>query len=527
MTSTIPLVALCSVFGVVSTLVGTAPRQHASTAQTGANGTRAMGLRLGPHAVGFELVNRIDRTRHVNPSDEGTRIGIALWYPAQRAAAEGRPVMTTMEYRLLRFHEPVTPVRRQVFEDDEVNALVAWRHVGIVQLTAHQARASLETHGLAVRGAAAVKGGFPIAVVLGGPYYLSTTAEMLASHGFLVMAPFRFTDQSNEVGAQEYSWFLENSVRDAEWALEELRSDPRADLSHVTSIGHGGGGLQAMLFAMRNRAVRAVVNIDAGNFSTRSQILSIPFYSPRLMRVPYLFIITGEAKKLLDLFDQFAAMKFSRRIEVVLESRAIRHHDLSDVGRAVTAPMGIRGDAQAEVQQQYAAVQEMVGRFLEEHSTRRESSAQPFADWIQARNAPGRLTVSVRPGIEPAPTTVQMMRSLDDNAAATLAAARLRDPEGAVFQESALSELISQALVQRQLRTAAALVALATELHPKSAVLLAQATRVAEEGGNRAGALASATACVALDAGNDWRAAAAIEQCKAGLERLRKTSSSH
>jgi pimeloyl-ACP methyl ester carboxylesterase len=525
MTSVIPLVALCSVLGVFGTLAGTLPWQHASTREKDAIGTRAMGLRLGPHAVGFELATRTDRTRHINQSDEGTRIGMALWYPAQRSTVERRPAMTTMEYRLLRFQEPVTPVQRQAFEDEEVKALLGWRHVGIVPLTPQQARASLATHGLAVRGAAAGKGRFPVAVVLGGPYYLSTTAELLASHGFVVMAPFRFTDQSNEVGAQEYTWFLENSVRDAEWALEELRKDPRADMRYVTSIGHGGGGLQALLFAMRNRVVKAVVNIDAGNFSTRSQILSIPFYSPRLMRAPYLFIVTAASKKLLDLFDQFAAMKFSKRIEVVLENPAIRHHDLSDVGRAVTAPMGIRGDAQAEVQQQYAAVQEMVIRFLEEHSPRGHA-APPVAAWIQARNAQDQLTVSVRPGIEPAPTTVEIMRSLDSNAAATLADARLRDPEGAVFQESALSALVSEALLHRQLQTAAALAALATELHPKSAVLLAQATRVAEEGENRAGAVASATACAALDPGTDWRATAAIAECKAALERFKMPPSS-
>jgi pimeloyl-ACP methyl ester carboxylesterase len=83
-------------------------------------------------------------------------------------------------------------------------------------------------------------------------------------------------------------------VTDAEWGLEELRADPRAGVGDVSALGHGGGGLQAMLFAMRNPTVNAVVNIDAGNFSTRSQPRSIPFYNPRLMRAPYLFIVTAD-----------------------------------------------------------------------------------------------------------------------------------------------------------------------------------------------------------------------------------------
>jgi hypothetical protein len=127
----------------------------------------------------------------------------------------------------------------------------------------------------------------------------------------------------------------------------------------------------------------------------------VKFYSPRLMRAPYLFIATADTKKGLDLFDDFWAMKFSDRIVVILERPGLRHHDLSDLGRAVTAPMGIRGETQAEVQAQYAGVQEMVVRFLEERSGHREAGASPFADWIRTRNDPGRVTVTKRAGTAP------------------------------------------------------------------------------------------------------------------------------
>ena len=67
-------------------------------------------------------------------------------------------------------------------------------------MTDAQARASLHTGGIAVRAAPARPGRYPVVVVLGGPYYLGTTAEFLASHGFLVVAPVRFSDRANEVG---------------------------------------------------------------------------------------------------------------------------------------------------------------------------------------------------------------------------------------------------------------------------------------------------------------------------------------
>jgi hypothetical protein len=131
--------------------------------QENADGTRAMGLRQGTHAVGFEVIEREDRTRHINRRDQGTRLGLALWYPARRSTKR-QPSMTTMEYRLTQFSGSPTPAERKTLEDEEMSALLGWRHVSIVPLTEEQARLSLETHGLAVRGAPAAHGRFPIVV---------------------------------------------------------------------------------------------------------------------------------------------------------------------------------------------------------------------------------------------------------------------------------------------------------------------------------------------------------------------------
>lgn len=75
----------------------------------------------------------------------------------------------------------------------------------------------LSTGGIATRGAAPAAGMFPVVMVLGGQYYLSTTAEFLASHGFVVAAPFRFSDQLNEIAGGGFNWmtYVEERVRDA------------------------------------------------------------------------------------------------------------------------------------------------------------------------------------------------------------------------------------------------------------------------------------------------------------------------
>jgi hypothetical protein len=187
--------------------------------------------------------------------------------------------------------------------------------------------------------------------------------------------------------------------------------------------------------------------------------------------------------------------------------------------------MAIRGDTQADVQAEYAGVQEMVVRFLQERTRRHLSGVIPFADWIRTKNQADRLTVTQRAGVVPAPTAVDLMRSLNADAVANLRAARARDPEAEIFGESALVRLIAQAFASRDFETAAALADLAIDVHPTSALLLAQSSRVAEAGGNRSRAIEAATACAALRSGNDWQAAASIMQCRERLQRLNTSSS--
>jgi hypothetical protein len=480
-------------------------------------GTRAEGLRLGCHAVGFELIRGLDRRRRIN-RDEGTRIGIAVWYPAKPPENDAT-ALTGMEYRLLERSTPPSGKERQTLEAEEVDMLVGWRHAGIVALTPAQAKASIETRGIAVQGAVAEHGRFPVVVVLGGPYYLSTTAEVLASHGLLAIAPFRFDDQSNELEGGDFRQYVENSLGDAEWALEELRQDPRADLRAVTALGHGGGGMQAMLLAMRNRSVTSVVNIDAGNFSKRSEPERNAFYGPRLMRVPYLYIVTAETLKGQDCLADFVAMQFSERTEVVLGADDIRHHDLSDIGRAVTMPMRLRGGAQAVVEKTYAGVQEMVVRFIAEQSSSRESTPLHLADWFEQHKSADNLTVTGRPGIEPAPTLTAAVQSLSDTTLASLKEARHRDPEAPIFQEHSMHQLVTAAL-DRSPRVAEPLAEFALSIHPASAVLLAQASEVALGAGDRSAARERARSCASLKVDADWQASIAVTKCTALLQRL-------
>ena len=288
----------------------------------------------------------------------------------------------------------------------------------------------------------------------------------------------------------------------------------------MAAVGHGGGGMQAMLLAMRNRRVRALVNIDAGNFSTRSGTRGVAFYSPRLLRVPFLYMATAATKTGQDQFEDFGAMKFSDRYEVILENGEIRHHDLSDLGRAVTAPMRIRGAAQDVVERTFADIHEMMLRFLLEQLTGPPSLAPAFPAWLAAAPAPGRYAVTRYPGVEPAPTVVEIEQTLGPGTTALLRGAYERDPEAALFQPANLLRIVRKALTGDDSATAIALADFGAAIHPASAQFAELESQALESGGRATEARAVAAACAAMPASNDWRAGAAVNLCADRVKRL-------
>lgn len=491
----------------------------ASAARADVERTRFTGLAPGPHAVGFEFRTIVDSTRNVATSQVGTAIGMAVWYPAASRPVDGQP-LTTLDYRLLQFATPLGERARQMFEADEAAALPVWRHIGIVELTDAQAVASLHTGGVAVRGAPRRAGRYPVVVVLGGAYYLSTTAELIASHGFVVVAAVRFSDRPNDVGTAEFSWYLENSVRDAELALSTLRDDPQADTREVAAIGHGGGGMQAMLFAMRNRQVRALINVDPGNFSARSRARELAFYSPRLQRAPFLYLATAATRASQDQFEDFLAMRFSERYEVIVQNPDVRHHDLSDFGRPVTEPLRIRGTAQQAVQQVYVDVHEMIVRFLQEHAGAGAPETDRFAKWIATAPARGAYAVTAYPRVEPAPTVEAIEQTLSEATPAMLREAQTRDPDAPLFQSSNLLRIAKKAMAADAFTTATAIADFAATIYPASPLFADLKSDALERSGTFQQAQVVASACAAMPSDNDWRAAVAVRLCAERSRRL-------
>ncbi|MDX2149193.1 MAG: hypothetical protein SFV54_00540 [Bryobacteraceae bacterium] len=431
------------------------------------------GLEAGPHAVGVKVQDGVDYSRswrsptlwpaRPNPQPFGVRTRLVVWYPAEPPAAAA-PRLTHLDYVTFAEPGPQTPQLRERAAREHASLLQRWRHVGIVELTAEQARRTLDAPSIATRDTPPKPGKYPV-VILGNPHYLRTTAEFLASHGYLVVSAGHLGDPRTERPHGRDAWNPELWVRALEWGLGQLAAEPLADLSRLAAIGHGGGGANAMFLAMRNTAVRAVAGIDAGIFSNRGSYRDLPFVTPTHLRVPMLTILTPDARRGQDLYEaEFPRFRYSERFEVLLKSDKVRHHDLSDFGRPVSAFLGIRGEAQEEVNAAYAATQTLLLRFLD-----RELKGNPRS---RVSGDTPVYVVRRHPSVDPAPTAAELMEALRElpqgTVVAALKQALLEDPEAGLFRENELLAAANQARSEGFADAAAALLDMARQLYPAS-----------------------------------------------------------
>ena len=135
-------------------------------------------------------------------------------------------------------------------------------------------------------------------------------------------------------------------------------------------------------------------------------------------------------------------------------------------------------------------------------------------------DAMGRTRATFIGILAPAPTVVDVTRSLGPSTLGALRDARQRDPEAPLFTPESLGAIVEASLAHGDPSIAAGLSDFAAELHPGSARLLEFGIRAHERRGNRAEALRLAKACAAVDPGNDWRAGGAVARCRATVARL-------
>jgi dienelactone hydrolase len=323
------------------------------------------GLPPGEWPVGFMRFTAADSTRALE-SGQPRLVDVGVWYPARRTSLAR---LTYREYFLYTPpHRTASPggdaVRR---EFDELIALLESREApdSVIQ---NWMRAPM----LATVEAPPSGGRFPLVLLAQGNaqtvHDQAPLAEYLASHGYVVAtmpSPMRIagplTDE-REVGARAEEQALDLGF------LRRVLADRRDVLDQrVGVVAHSFGARAALLLAMLDSQVAAVVSLDGGigTASGRTSLEALPFYRTEAARAPILHFY--------EELDAFMAPEFGLLRSLTAADRwlvsvpALHHHHFTSLGAVSIQYPSLRRaiGASAATAQAYTAVAVATREFLD------------------------------------------------------------------------------------------------------------------------------------------------------------------
>jgi hypothetical protein len=233
----------------------------------------------------------------------------------------------------MRYGDYVTMTTPKDFED--LNRILEQHDRGLVNLSVPPGKeqALLLTPVSAHATAPPAPGRFPLILYFGGlddsAHSNSVLAEFLASYGYVVAAIPMLGPTDHQTAQARTPIDIENSVRDMEYAWSLLRQLPNVDNAKLGVAGQSLGGIETLIFAMRNGNVSAVVGLDGTyGFSGATRVLTDFYdYAPQNMRAAFLDLRRPDGEN-PDL-DLSVVNKFRYADRYLITLRKMHHSDFT------------------------------------------------------------------------------------------------------------------------------------------------------------------------------------------------------
>jgi dienelactone hydrolase len=342
------------------------------------------GLKQGPHAVGFRLVQQYDHSRTYKgkidlvsgtPSagERARPIQTLVWYPAQ---AGGAPV-SYEDY-----------VRTEASDDEfgrgdaQVAAYMAGRLKDLVaRVGPAQARATLGQPMWAMRGANPKAGKYPVVIYApggGGPAHeAADLGEYLASNGYIVIASRNLGTRTRRMNYDAEG--ADSQAGDIGFLMSYAQSLPQADMARIAVAGWSWGGMANVFAASRDSRIAALVSFDG----TREPELTKRI-SPSKVTLPWLYIqrhpqtvpeLNGQGVE--TSFSLLNELKYANIYQVVMYP--MQHSDFSSAALRLARPAWFAEYSRAEVEQAYHWTARYTLEFLNAY-LKGEPAGQAFLD---------------------------------------------------------------------------------------------------------------------------------------------------
>lgn len=342
------------------------------------------GLRHGPLAVGWKLVQQYDYSRSYKglidavsgePSrgDRARPIQTQIWYPARAQGNAG----TYADY-----------VRTEATEEDftrsvaDIDAfMTATRKDVAGRIGAVQADKVFGQRMWAVRDAAYLPGTYPVVIYApgagGSGHEPADLGEYLASRGYVVIASRSLGAHTPQI--EESSDNLEAPIRDIGFLISYAKGLPYSDMNRIAVVGWSWGGLANVFAAERDSRIRALVSFDGTREPEYTKQIS-----PYRLTVPWLYIqrrpSTVSELNLQQIDTSFSllnALKYADIYQIVMYP--MKHVDFSSAALRIERPGYFDEYSRTEVEQAYHWTARYVLEFLNA-TLKNDASAHAFLD---------------------------------------------------------------------------------------------------------------------------------------------------
>ena len=330
------------------------------------------GARLGAQSsadapVGFRVTGLVDPSRPTPSSPRGRPLQLGIWYPAESGSTG-----VAARYRT---YVALEAGERGGMIDSASAARATAGFAAFVTSTGLSdsvATALLDAPMRAVSGAAPRRRRSPVVLLApgngGSIAALAFLGEALAAHGYVAVAvpsPTRLGDSlTSEAGIGAVA---RAQAADLAFALAAVRREPGLQTGAAGIAGHSLGARGALLFAMAEPAVRAVVSLDGGiGTATGSESMLAEIGPGRRLRTPLLHIYERRDAYMAPDFRFLRTVAPGARVHVA-ESPALHHVHFSSFGDLAAAlpALGARTGAPATMPSDLAQVRRTVLRFLD------------------------------------------------------------------------------------------------------------------------------------------------------------------
>jgi dienelactone hydrolase len=442
-------------------------------------------LRPGAYAVGYRSAIARDRSRtflpertydgRINTGDRSRPLLIQFFYPA-RVSPDARH-MTYGDHLSFKGDTPASTIvvegmRRRT---QEIHDYYQRKYLQAYGTGLYEALLKLPT--AAVRNAPVAKGRFPVVLYTGGTGFGTDENivlwEYLASHGFVVaVVPMMATSGA---GSSADAVGLETQTRDLEFLFGQMHDFSGADMSRVGAMGFSYGGQSALLMAMRNRDIRAVVGLDASFISKHySQFLkNSPFYNVENVVVPVLEMHRADEKTVT--YDVTSALRYSDRYSFEIDD--LNHVDFDNYAVLYTALLPEAAQHDSPISTRKAAYEGMsryILDFLNLHLKAEKSGSSGVKDPAEWKGYP-RESVRFRhtEALPAPPSGADLLRVIREQGVSrgeqVYREVLERDPNARVLGERSISDIGDALLGSGNVDEAVRVLQLNVERFPSSA----------------------------------------------------------